>query len=85
MAVETSEEPVLKVENLRTYFRTCWGTFEAVDGVNFDLRKGETLGIVGESGCGKSVANFIPFVLTTYSATFNSGVRIVETKLKGLR
>ena len=53
MAVETSEEPVLKVENLRTYFRTCWATSEAVDGVNFDLCQGETLWIVGESGCGK--------------------------------
>ena len=46
---------VLDVENLRTYFQTRWGTVKAVDGVSFDLRKGETLGLVGESGCGKSV------------------------------
>jgi len=46
---------VLQVEDLRTYFRTRWGTVKAVDGISFDLRKGETLGIVGESGCGKSV------------------------------
>ena len=46
---------VLEVEGLRTYFRTRFGTVKAVDGVSFDLRRGETLGIVGESGCGKSV------------------------------
>ena len=48
-------EVVLSVEDLRTHFRTRWGTVKAVDGISFDLRKGETLGIVGESGCGKSV------------------------------
>ena len=46
---------VLQVEDLRTWFSTRWGTVKAVDGVSFDLRRGETLGIVGESGCGKSV------------------------------
>ena len=54
-ATETQEDVVLSVKDLRTYFRTRWGTVKAVDGVTFDLRKGETLGIVGESGCGKSV------------------------------
>ena len=46
---------VLQVEDLHTQFRTRWGTVKAVDGVSFNLRRGETLGIVGESGCGKSV------------------------------
>ena len=50
-----ANEVVLEVENLRTYFSTRWGTVKAVDGVSFQLRRGETLGIVGESGCGKSV------------------------------
>lgn len=54
-AVESENELVLAVEDLRTYFSTRWGTVKAVDGVSFDLRRGETLGIVGESGCGKSV------------------------------
>ena len=48
-------ETVLSVDDLRTHFTTRWGTVKAVDGISFDLRKGETLGIVGESGCGKSV------------------------------
>ena len=52
---DLENEVVLEVENLRTYFSTRWGTVKAVDGVSFDLRRGETLGIVGESGCGKSV------------------------------
>ena len=50
-----TQEIILEVEDLRTYFRTRFGTVKAVDGVSFTLRKGETLGIVGESGCGKSV------------------------------
>lgn len=48
-------EVVLSVDDLRTHFTTRWGTVKAVDGISFDLRRGETLGIVGESGCGKSV------------------------------
>ena len=46
---------VLEVTDLRTYFYTRNGLMKAVDGVSFELRRGETLAIVGESGCGKSV------------------------------
>jgi oligopeptide/dipeptide ABC transporter ATP-binding protein len=46
---------LLEVKNLRTVFRTREGEVQAVDGVSFELERGRTLGIVGESGCGKSV------------------------------
>src|SRR5512141_1922218 len=46
---------ILKVEGLETHFRTQDGVVHAVNGVSFCLKEGETLGIVGESGCGKSV------------------------------
>jgi oligopeptide transport system ATP-binding protein len=48
--------PLLEVKNLRTYFFGMDGTVKAVDGVSFDVHEGETLGLVGESGCGKSVS-----------------------------
>jgi peptide/nickel transport system ATP-binding protein len=48
-------ELALEVDGLQTYFFTRQGIVKAVDGVSFNLRKGETLGIVGESGCGKSI------------------------------
>src|SRR5437867_4205044 len=48
-------EPLLQVEDLRTYFHSPRGTVQAVDGVSFTLEKGRTLAIVGESGCGKSM------------------------------
>ena len=46
---------VLEVKDLRTYLYTRWGIVRAVDGVSFALREGETLGLVGESGCGKTM------------------------------
>src|SRR3972149_3190769 len=50
-----NQKPLLEVRNLKTYFYTEDGVLRAVDGVDFYVNPGEVLGIVGESGCGKSV------------------------------
>src|SRR5262245_2433713 len=55
MPGQATTGPVLQVEDLQTYFYTRGGLVKAVDGVSFSLRRGETLAVVGESGCGKSV------------------------------
>ena len=48
-------DPLLSIKNLKTYFFTEKGTIPAVDGVNINVERGKTIGLVGESGCGKSV------------------------------
>jgi oligopeptide/dipeptide ABC transporter ATP-binding protein len=52
------KENILEVSGLKTYFFTEDGVVKAVDGVDFEVKRGEILGIVGESGCGKSVTSF---------------------------
>jgi len=55
--VSEINKPLLEVKNLKTYFYTEDGVVRAVDGVDFEIYPGEVLGIVGESGCGKSVTS----------------------------
>jgi ABC-type dipeptide/oligopeptide/nickel transport system ATPase component len=53
-----SPSPVLSIQNLKTFFYTREGVARAVNGVSFSISRGEILGVVGESGCGKSVTAF---------------------------
>ena len=64
---------LLEVKDLKTYFRTDDGIVKAVDGVNFAVEKGKTLGIVGESGCGKSVTCLTIMGLNAKRNTMTSG------------
>src|SRR3954452_22071694 len=50
-----ADVPLISIRNLKTYFFPDEGIVKAVDGASFDIQRGKTLGVVGESGCGKSV------------------------------
>jgi len=68
------KETLLSVKDLRTYFHVKEGLAKAVDGVSFDINHGETLGLVGESGCGKTVSALsILKLLDIPPAKFHSG------------
>ena len=72
-------EELLKVDSLKTVFRTEDGTARAVDGVSFTVGRGETVGLVGESGCGKSVtALSIMRLITDPPGRIESGSVIFE-------
>jgi peptide/nickel transport system ATP-binding protein len=76
---------VLTVENLRTHFATERGRVTAVDGVSFSVDRGETLGIVGESGCGKSVtAESLMRLLDESSTTYEGRVQLIADDLLAL-
>jgi oligopeptide/dipeptide ABC transporter ATP-binding protein len=68
--------PLLSVRDLRTYFYTSAGIARAVDGVSFDIARGETVGLVGESGCGKSVTGFSILRLVQPPGRIEAGSRI---------
>lgn len=69
---------LLEVKNLNVSFRTKYGVVQAIDRVEFTLEKGETLGIVGESGCGKSVTSLaVMRLLPQQSAIIHPGAEIL--------
>jgi oligopeptide/dipeptide ABC transporter ATP-binding protein len=66
-------ETILRVRDLRTYFHTEDGVVKAVDGVDLDVKRGEVLGLVGESGCGKSVTSLSIMRLVGIPGEIESG------------
>src|SRR2546423_11610863 len=85
---------LLSVKDLRVYFEAKDGTVKAVDGINFEVKRGETLGIVGESGSGKAVANLAlmkliptPGKIVSGSINFNGAdiLKLSPAELRDLR
>ncbi len=86
--------PLLQIQDLRTVFRTSGGDVAAVDGVSLDVIRGKTLGIVGESGCGKSVLSLSVMRLVAHPGRIASGRVLLEgrdlaglsnTEMRGVR
>jgi len=80
-------EKLIEVENLKKYFSTAKGLVHAVDDVSFHINKGETLGLVGESGCGKSTTGrlLIRLLDATEGEIFYDGKDVNKLRKKEMR
>jgi oligopeptide/dipeptide ABC transporter ATP-binding protein len=76
--VAEPRQPLLSVEDLQVRFWTARGTIHAVNGITFDIAAGETLGIVGESGCGKSVTSLALLGILPRAGRVTAGKAVFE-------
>ncbi len=90
----SQSQPTLQIEDLKTHFLTKAGDVKAVDGISFNVNKGEVLGLVGESGCGKSVTGFSIMGLIDHPGKIVGGriifngtdlVGLAETEMRKIR
>ena len=81
---EYDEKPILNVKGLKTYFHTEDGIVKAVDGVDFHVKPGEIVGLVGESGCGKTVTSLSILGLIPAPGKVCVNESIVGTKVVGM-
>ncbi len=84
------ETPIVRVKNLKKYFRSSHGILHAVDDISFDIGKGKTLGMVGESGCGKSTTGrlLVRLLDVTSGSIVYDGVEVTKAsshEIKQLR
>src|SRR5947208_2972900 len=82
----TAKEPLLEVRDLKTFFFTDHGTARAVDGVTFTIPVASTLGLVGESGCGKSVTalSILRLIASPPGKIVGGSILLAGTDLLGL-
>jgi len=85
--VKAMAENLLEVKNLKKYFKTKKGWLHAVDDISFDIKKGETLGLVGESGCGKSTTGRVVLRLldSTEGQVLFNGEDVLKYNKKQMR
>ena len=76
--MSANSEPLLRIEDIRTVFRGPSGEVAAVDGVSLEVRRGQTLGIVGESGCGKSMLSLSVMRLVPQPGRISQGRVLFE-------
>jgi len=85
-SAEPGASPLLEIDNLQTHFFTAAGVVRAVDGVSYAVRAGEVLGVVGESGCGKSVTalSILRLVADPPGRIVGGAIRFEGTNLREL-